>query len=475
MPQDARIRKLQVLPSRSADLCFTVPGVLSRQNFDFPARKGPAGIGQPVDSYDVNGDLYARLGQFVTDPADPRFPGEDKARFHFDAGEIEKVLTQPRAANKPAPFLFSLRNEGLAAALDQAIVRREGAYFQRFKHGADIENILTGTLGTNLTRLAELKKAAEDRHTAVEKVYTDRQQLPNPDPTVITETTTRMTVSDTYKVKTTTNQRNTISVNEEHDKPGDPTLTTEIVEFDDQGAQKKTQEHRSKRVAGLPFAYDETPGASGWKKVEKAFLADAQKSETTTEGVQLTSTTNPNFFHPRFDNAIQHKQLLFGLDNERMGQALNELSAKHTARIVADEQVAADLDLRRLQIAFAETFLTPPFEGVVTAVFKDVGECVQPGEPIVRVESDAVVFLVGRVHSTTPLRIGQDVIVRSSNLFESGVARDFPARIRSVRGHTADDDEWEILIECANPPDATGRVLPLYYQFDRDTTTLVLP
>lgn len=46
--------------------------------------------------------------------------------------------------------------------------------------------------------------------------------------------------------------------------------------------------------------------------------------------------------------------------------------------------------------------------------------------------------------------------------------------IAAIRGHTADDDEWEIILQCSNPLDANGRrQMPINYSFDRDTTALV--
>jgi multidrug resistance efflux pump len=142
---------------------------------------------------------------------------------------------------------------------------------------------------------------------------------------------------------------------------------------------------------------------------------------------------------------------------------------------VADDQATTDLEVRRLQITFAETYLTAPFAGTVTAVFKDVGECVQAGEPVIRVENDAVVFLTGRIQYFGVLKIGQDVVVRAADLYESGQSQDFPGKVKGIRGHAADDDEWEVFIECDNPVGAGGRrLLPIYYQFDKDTTTILV-
>ncbi len=40
----------------------------------------------------------------------------------------------------------------------------------------------------------------------------------------------------------------------------------------------------------------------------------------------------------------------------------------------------------------------------------------------------------------------------------------------AIRGHDADNDEWEVVIQIANPQTTGGRLLPLNYAFDRDAT-----
>jgi len=461
------IRTLQVLPSRSADLCFNVPGVLAAQNYDHQAQTGPAFLGQPVPAFDPGDDLYGHFGDTLTDPNHPQFPGDPDARLKYDSDEIRDALSDPPSAGNPAPYLFALRNETLAAVLDQAVARREGMYFQRFKHGAEIEQAMTTALPTILGNLTQLQQEATDRFDQIDQAHATSNLG------VVKEIETRNSVSGDYKVTSKTRHRNTISVNGEYDNPDATELDTRVFDEQEQDPNKKhVQSHKSDRLTGFPYRF--VSGA--WQKVEEEFLTDAQISDTTTAGKQISTSDNPAFFHPRLDNSIAHKQLQSELAGEKLAQTVASLSAGHMDRIVADERAAMDFEVRRLQVAFAETYLTSPISGVVTALFKDVGEHVEPGEPVIRVENDAVVFLAGRIQFFGLLRIGQDVIVRAHDLYEAGTAEDFPGRVRAVRGHQADDDEWEVLIQCENPVDAQGRrKLPIYYQFDRDTTTIVVP
>src|SRR5262249_36498353 len=95
MSSTANIRVLQVLPSRSTDLCFSVPGVIATKNFDHGTHTGSAHIGQPVEAYDPATQLYAHFGETVTDSSDPRYPGDPAARLKYDSAQIHKALTLP--------------------------------------------------------------------------------------------------------------------------------------------------------------------------------------------------------------------------------------------------------------------------------------------------------------------------------------------------------------------------------------------
>jgi hypothetical protein len=110
----------------------------------------------------------------------------------------------------------------------------------------------------------------------------------------------------------------------------------------------------------------------------------------------------------------------------------------------------------------------------VTIVYKDLGESVQAGEPVIRLENDDVVFVVGQVLFRGALRVGQSVTVHIDDLFAEGTPLDVPGVIKAVRGHDTDNDEWDIVIECKNPSTGGVKALPIYYQFDRDLSSIVV-
>ena len=133
---------------------------------------------------------------------------------------------------------------------------------------------------------------------------------------------------------------------------------------------------------------------------------------------------------------------------------------------------ALDQEIRVLQSNYAHTYLVPPIGGIVTSVYKDIGESVEPGEPILRVENDAYVLLVGIIQVRSAIWPGVKITLTAKDIFETGSTKKVTATIVSVRGHDADNDEWEIVAEAKNPYVTGKPTLPLNYHFDTDTTDI---
>jgi len=109
----------------------------------------------------------------------------------------------------------------------------------------------------------------------------------------------------------------------------------------------------------------------------------------------------------------------------------------------------------------------------VTAIYKDIGESVQAGEPVARIENDDTLLLVARVLSRQVLKIQAVATITTGDLFGAGQNLTLTGPIVAVRGHDAQNDEWDIVIRCPNSADPNLRV-PLNYQFDRDDTTMTV-
>ncbi len=58
-----------------------------------------------------------------------------------------------------------------------------------------------------------------------------------------------------------------------------------------------------------------------------------------------------------------------------------------------NELNSIDADVYRLQIAYLNTILMSPIPGTITGVYKNPGEAVRAGEPVIRIENNTAVLL----------------------------------------------------------------------------------
>ena len=196
------------------------------------------------------------------------------------------------------------------------------------------------------------------------------------------------------------------------------------------------------------------------------------------EGTKLDQTSKSfltDYAFPTIDNHLRNNRAQTDLLDEILGNSTYALRVLELAEIWKNELALLDAEVAKLQFNYAHTFLVSPMAGIVTAVYKNAGESVQAGEPVVRVEDDEVLLLVGSILCRSGVRLEDKVKVVIDNLFENGVPVQIDdGRVVAVRGHDSDNDEWEVIIEIKNPPSGGRRLLPLNYTFDRDDTKLIL-
>ena len=131
---------------------------------------------------------------------------------------------------------------------------------------------------------------------------------------------------------------------------------------------------------------------------------------------------------------------------------------------------AVDLGIRTLQVNLVHTFLFAPFTGLITAIYKDLGESVEPGEPVLRIENDDHLFFVGVVQHRGQVWPGRMAKISLGSVFEDdSLQNTVDAKVLSVRGHSSDGDEWDLLLEAANPKTGGRNTLPINYQLDPQT------
>jgi hypothetical protein len=429
---DARIRSLQVRPIESADLCFDVAGVLALRD----AQR--CRLGQRVTAAPHPPGIYAQF----TDTA----PG-DPSRIRFDGAAIHTELTKH--------FLVALRNDVLSAVVSQAISQRQALFLQKYKHKKKIFDALSAVYPRDdaaqtgrVKRLTDLAQYTQARMNALLKAYDDEK---------VPQVTTR-TIAET--------RNEGIVKNELYLTPVTMATTAQSIQVTDASSNVQ-QLHKVPEAKTIPQAYRD----GDWKPLTDPTFKNQEIIITDDAHVQRTTTSGFEFRHPRYDVRIEGLRALIDIEQELLDSRLAAYAVADTEAMLDAELRALDMEVFRAQLEFAQTYLASPITGIITAVYKDVGEAVQPGEPVVRVENDERLLLVGLVQHRGLVRVGQQTELHLAFPFEHPGRMTVVGEVRSVRGHQADDDEWDIVIECANPGQ---RDLPLNYMCDRDTSRLVL-
>lgn len=429
------IRSLRVQASQSVDLAFNMPGVIAWQNYDHTALSGPANLGQRVAKFDVEGQVYPVLNT-------PHSTIDGMLKY--DASELAQLL-------KPNS-LFVIRNAGLGASLDQMLQQRRGAYLDKFKHRSAIQTQVSAFVPAMIAHLTAMRTAGTSRFQQIDAAY----GAGSVEKTTKTQTTAPITTS-----KTSVNPVSTITT--AINKGGDPIddfITTTVND----GGGAAVQSQTTPRTVGAPA----TLQGKKWTPAEMPF--DTQIVETRTAGPQDMISDLPAYSHPKLENVFGYNQAMVALLPELLRQQTTELKLADISTILSSELNAMDLEVRNLQLNFVHTYLAAPLDGIVTGVFKDVGETVEPGEPVIRIENDTTIFVVGRVQHQGPLWVNRQVAIDLKSIFDDGTSLQISGPIVAIRGHENDNDEWEIIFRCQNPTSRSGqKVLPLNYHFDPDT------
>ena len=439
---DAKVQSLIVRPLRSADLAFPIAGIIEQ-------RSDLAYLGIAIEEAKFN-EIKGKKDTIYDIIIDKdKKADQDTGKLTIDSSKI--------AADLATGSLFILRNEIARSSLDQMVCQRQNAFLERYKH--------------NIKRLEEIRKLFPTSDA---------------DPTGIKDTTGKL--GKMQAEFTALQDRFTALKNEYEKKPDDAedkidrnktTVKKQLSETKTQPVRIVTPKHVTK-VEGSGISQTLTAGIAD-KPEDEGVRSEQRDPKDGKEfpgfyKSQEVTTFYSEFVHPYLDNIIGHERAQVELMTEMMTDALYAVRVNHLSEIWENELKALDQEVEKFQTSFIHTFLLPPFPGVVTAVYKHVGENVQAGEPVIRIEDNSKILLVGIINCRGVLRLGDVVKIRTGDLFEDGEVLDIPdAKIVSIRGHDSDNDFWDLIFQCDNPQDAAKRYrLPINYHFDRDNIEITI-
>jgi biotin carboxyl carrier protein len=411
---------LRVRPLQAAHLAFEVDGILGESDTK---------LGTGVPAFDFSA-FYAILGAMPTVPSHP-------ARLLYDFLQIQ---------TSAKPFaLAALRAEPRKAALSKAINLRANAYYGKYANAPAIISQMNqyfspSVVGSKPQRLAVLASISENNWNLLKAAYTSDNRTG-----VVKATRSHLTST----TRSTGNSTETGRSDEE----------TEDIEASGMTLSPPP-------VAGAPMQ-------ASWSGPFGLTLQEGstgEKSKSTGSATQNQTIVNTDYGYrvPYVESAAQYERAQISLIDQQFAQFMAGQNLPYLAAVFENELSCMDSDIYRLQISYLNTIMMSPIAGTVTGIYKNPGDAVKAGEPVVRVENTATVLITATLVYRGPITIGSTVTISTPLFDSSGPATTLTGSVVAARGRSQ-DDQWEVIVQCDNSGTPN---LPLGYHFDYDDTTV---
>ncbi len=492
MSATAKVRNLTARAAQAAHLCFEMDGILMQVN---------AQIGAAVTAFNFP-TFYAKLGNTVPGGGRPFGIAPDPSRLQYDSTGIN---------NDPAvqgALLVALRAESAKAVLDAGVDSRQNSYYRKYANQAAIIAQMqqnydqsVGGAASKPAMLAQLASVSSMQYTLLDSAYTADGK------TGVVKSTTSALTSDTQSSGSSNTSSNgssqgnstgnSSSQGSASQQAGTNPVTTgqaltltedfqigfwnydytsgtsNFVQYQPSGGGGPAQAVSYSTVYPAPTNTSSSGSttSNGTSNQTSKGVSESRSSGTATQN-QTTTNTDYGYRVPFTENQAQYYRAQISLMDQQFSQFLYGQNLGKLDQVFTNELQMIDLGVRRLQIAYLNTLLLSPISGIVTGMFKNVGEYVKAGEPVLRVENPASVYLVGTVICRASVSVGQTLQV-TTQLFESSPPTTITGSIVAVRGQKS-EDEWNIVATCANLDTSGNPILPLNYCFDFDDTTVTI-
>jgi hypothetical protein len=438
---------LSVKPYQVSHLCFEGGGILE---------VSVAQLGAKVKAFDFPA-FYLLMNGFPT-------VGGDPSRLLYSSQKIEADVS---------PFvLATLRKEARKAALNSAINARQNAYFAKYANSAAIISLMnqyysTSAVGSKPQRLNDLADVSYQQWNLLSGAYAD-DSLDG----VVKNTRSTLawdSVNYGYSAASGIVEARDVSVG------GNPTGTVDAPPdppppwpFPD----------------SLP-TYNPAPPQAPSDTWVAQFPTDGTATHTIQKGTnyqtvsrgdrgfqsQTIINTDYGYKTPYHEARAQYERAQISLMDQRFAQFMYGQNLPNLDTVFQNELNSIDSNVFRLQIAFLNTILMSPIPGTVTGIYKNPGDAVRPGEPIVRIEDNSTIFILATIIYRGPIAIGSNVTVQTPLFDSSGPPTSIAGSVVSARGHR-DDDKWDLVVKCDNIDGSGNPIFPLGYHFDYDNTTV---
>jgi hypothetical protein len=438
----AKVVSIKSRPFQVAHLCFDSDGILDTLNTQLGATA--AGFNYPT--------FYATMASRPTVPGIP-------SRLLYDFLAIQ-AATAPSA-------LASLRAEPRKAALDKAINARQNAFFAKY---GNIQNIVSRmnalysptVLNSKANRIDILASISQQLTDALRAAYVSDGRLG------VVKTTSSV-LNSTTESSSSTSQQGSASATGVTDEIGEATqIPTRLMPNLPPAGTTLGQ-------AGEGFTGPNPMGMSLLESNNATSTATTDASQTTGSATERQTIVSTDYGYrvPFLESQAQNQRAQISLLDEQFAQFLFAQPLPNLTTVFENELLSIDGDVYRLQISFLNSILLSPFAGTVTGVYKNPGDPVRAGDPVVRVENNDTALLVATVVYRDRVAIGSNVTVQTKLFDSSASTTTISGRVVSARGHASEDDKWDIVVQCNNV-NGGAQVLPIDYHFDYDDTVVTI-
>jgi hypothetical protein len=422
----AKVVSICARPFLSSHVCFEVDGIIGECKVE---------LGATVNAFDFDA-FYTTLRSF---------PTFGPAALFFDADHIR---------GHASPFLLAaLRSEARKATLDKAMNSRFNAFCSKYidipalvaRMTADYSPTFVGV--SKPDRLARLRTLSQQQADLLNKAYNADQRTG-----VVRSTESKVhSVLKSDGTSTGTGRSDDTSVGLDTLAPTFP-------------APPEKADDSEVRVVGDGLVGESRHlGTSFQTSTSAGSASEDQKVVNTDYGYRI----------PFLESQAQNERAQISLIDEQFALFMNGISLPNLGQIFAHELNSIDSDVLQLQIAYLNTLLMSPIAGTVTGIYKNPGESVRAGEPVIRVENNTDVYLEGTVIFGGLISIGSNIRVQTNLFDRARTLTPVSGHVVAARGQD-DDDRWDIVAKCSNV--RNGRpILPLGYHFDYDNTTVDFP
>jgi hypothetical protein len=429
---DATVIDMKARPVNSANLCFEVNGILDQLN---------AQLGWPVQAFDFD-FFYSNLTVYTV--------AGDPSRLAYDSGGI---LSDPIYV-KPST-LATLRAAPVAAALDRAIRARQNEFYAKYATAwvglpglLPITNMMYNLYGpgsgSKLDLLQQLGNVANNQTSALLGAYSANpiRNPSNPQNGVVKRTWSHITATGGH--------------NEEEMTASDVSGTFPPLP-----------------PGGQPF-----PGGTG---ITAPDITDTLWEGTTGE-TQKVHNQDYGYRTPYYECQAQGLRSSISLADQQFAAFMDAQKMPNISQILENNLESMDLGVKRLQIAFLNTILLSPIGGFVTGLYKNPGEVVRAGEPVMRVEDNTNIYISARVVYRGPIVIAppgappptnSNVTIQTKLFDNAPLSQPLTGTVVAARGHGS-DDTWDLVVQCYNLDGSGNPILPLGYHFDYDDTQFTI-